>query len=391
MAEGDRKRRKASNTLGNPIKFASKLLAVTASHSSNASTATALIAEAGGTVSTVDIVSGKSQRIGTGAKAPITSLVSVSGQTSTNADVSQYVFAGGWDKTITRFDLSRQEDATASASAQQSFKAHADFVKCLLIARTPDKQLILLSGGADGDVNIWTFEGRRLVSLKPQSRGIECLALDPLSTPEAPRVFFATSQREIYSLVLPQLAEINLSLQLSLPIIQHETSVYKIEFDDDGDMWTASADKTAKRLVRDNNFVADTTLVHPDFVRDIVVSSQAGLAVTACRDEEIRVWNTGTGQLVHIFTGHFEEVTGLALFGSVLVSVSIDATLRRWSLAPQDLNKAIEEAKNPNLLDQAPEPKDNFGGLTEEEEAQLRALMEEEEADALEKMAVDEQ
>lgn len=379
------------NTLGDPIKFSSKLLAITASHPLDPSNTTALVAEAGGTVSTADLLSAQTTRIGTGAKAPITSLATVGGLSSSNTNVSQYVFAGGWDKTITRFDLSQGPASTASKTTQQSFKAHTDFVKCLLIARTPDRQLILVSGGADGDVNIWTFEGRRLACLRPQSRGIECIVLDPLSSPEEPRVFFATSQREIYSFVLPALADIDGGLQISLPIVQHETSVYKIEFDDDGDMWTASADKTAKRLVRENNFVADTTLAHPDFVRDIVVYGPAGLAITACRDEEVRVWNTGTSQLVHIFTGHFEEVTGLALFGSMLASISIDATLRRWSLAPQDLNKAIEEAKNPRLLEEEPEPKDDFGGLTEEEEAQLRALMEEEEADSLQKMTVDEQ
>lgn len=367
------------------------MLAITASQSSDTSNATALVAEAGGTISAVDVISGDFKRIGIGAKAPITSLAAVNGRVSTDTSVSQYVFAGGWDKTITRFDLSQREESAAHKATQNSFKAHMDFVKCLLIARTPDKQLILLSGGADGDVNIWTFEGRRLACLGPQSRGVECLVLDPLSTPEEPRVFFATSQREIYSFVLPPLADINASLQISAPIIQHETSVYKIEFDDDGDMWTASADKTAKRLVRENDFVADTVLAHPDFVRDIVVYGQAGLAITACRDEEVRVWNTGTNQLLHIFSGHFEEVTGLALFGSTLISVSIDATLRRWSLAPQDLNKAIEEVKNPRLLEQEPEPKDDLGGLTEEEEAQLRALMEEEEEETLEKMATDEQ
>lgn len=305
--------------------------------------------------------------------------------------MSQYVFAGGWDKTITRFDLSHREGSAAPRSTQNTFKAHMDFVKCLLIAQTPDKQLVLLSGGADGDVNIWTFEGRRLACLRPQSRGVECIVLDPMSTPEEPRIFFATSQREIYSFVLPALADINASLQISVPIIQHETSVYKIEFDDDGDMWTASADKTAKRLVRENNFVADTILGHPDFVRDIVVSGRSGLAVTACRDEEVRVWNTGTGQMVHVFTGHFEEVTGLALFGNTLVSVSIDATLRRWSIAPQDMKKAIEEATNPSLLEQEPEPKNQIDGLTEEDEAMLQAMMEEEEAETLEKMAIDEQ
>jgi len=358
----------------------------------DASGTSALVAQADGSTSVINISGGEIRRIGRSAQAPITCVTSYGGRLSfDNNATTQSVFAGGWDKHVTHFTLGQKGLEAASTVAQASFKAHADFVKCLLIAQTPDRQMVLLSGGADGDVNIWTFEGHRLACLKPQSRGVECIALDPFSNPESPRIFFSTSQREIYNFILPASSAISGAIQISDPIIQHDTSVYKLEFDDDGDLWTASADKSAKRLVRENNFMADTTLAHPDFVRDIVIHGPSSLAVTACRDEEIRVWNTGSTQLMHIFSGHFEEVTGLALTGTTLLSVSIDATLRKWSLAPADLKKAIEDVKSPALLEEKPEPKNDFGALTEEEEAELRALMEEEESEALEKMARDEQ
>jgi len=373
--------------------FPTKLLGIAPSQLINAAGNTVFVAEAGGTVSAVDLTSSQVSRIGQGVSVPITCLTSYSGRESTTSDANtQSVFAGSWDKNITRFSWNQDPATTIPKSSQRSFKAHNDFVKCLLVAPTPDKQTVLISGGADGDVNIWTVEGKRFASIKPQSRGIEHLALDPLSSHEAPRVFFSTSQREIYSFELPPINTPHTgSIKISAPIIQHETSVYKLEFDNDGDLWTASADKTAKRLVRENNFVADTTLTHPDFVRDIVIFEPASLAITACRDEEVRVWNSGTSQLLHIFSGHFDEVTGLAVIGNMVISVSIDATLRKWSLAPTDLKKAIEESKTPKLLEQVPEPQNDFDGLTEEEEAALRALMEDEEAEALEKMAEGEQ
>lgn len=375
--------------MGDPIKFPSKLLAIAVSQQLDTSGHSALVAQADGSVSTANILSGEVARIGRNAQAPMTCVASYAGRVSLDNDATtRSIFAGGWDKHITRFTLGQEGHASVS---QSSFKAHMDFLKCLLVAQTPDKHMIVLSGGADGDINIWTLEGQRLACLRPQSRGIECIALDPFSSPEAPRIFFSTSQREIYNFTLPDSSAITGAIKISEPIVQHETSVYKLEFDDDGDLWTASADKTAKRLIRENDFIADTTLTHPDFVRDIVVYGPSSLAITACRDEEIRVWNTGTSQLMHVFSGHFEEVTALALNGSTLLSVSIDATLRRWSLAPQDLKKAIDEAKNPVLLEQEPEPKNDFGGLTAEEEAELQALMEEEESETLEKMAMDEQ
>lgn len=79
-----------------------------------------------------------------------------------------------------------------------------------------------------------------------------------------------------------------------------------------------------------------------------------------------------TGQLYHTFSGHFEEVTGLVLLGSTVVSVSIDATIRQWSLKPDELQKAVdkpaasseEPSANPDTM------------LTEEEERELAELME---------------
>jgi hypothetical protein len=38
---------------------------------------------------------------------------------------------------------------------------------------------------------------------------------------------------------------------------------------------------------------------------------------------------------------HFEEVTGLALVGSTIASVGIDATIRQWSLRPDELAQNI--------------------------------------------------
>jgi len=273
-----------------------------------------------------------------------------------------------------------------------SFPAHADFVKCLVVAPTPDKQPVLISGGADGDVRFWTLEGKPLAKISPGCRGIESMVIDPLSSPESPVVVFSTSQREIFQLTIPSLSEISAStVKLSNAILAHETSVYSLHFDGDGDLWTASADKTAKRLVRENGWQPDTVLQHPDFVRDIVTHDKYGLVITACRDEEVRVWNRGTGALVHVFTGHFEEVTALALSGDMVLSVGIDATLRRWSLAPGDMQRAVSEAANPKLVDDVAEPQNELGMLTAEEEAELQAMMESEEADTLEKMARDDQ
>lgn len=61
--------------------------------------------------------------------------------------------------------------------------------------------------------------------------------------------------------------------------------------------------------------------------------------------------------------------------GSTVVSVSIDATIRQWSLKPDELQRAVERAKNPTEDDEAkPNPESM---LTEEEERELAELLDE--------------
>lgn len=75
-----------------------------------------------------------------------------------------------------------------------------------------------------------------------------------------------------------------------------------------------------------------------------------------------------------MFSGHFEEVTGLVLVGYTVVSAGIDGTIRQWSLHPDELQRAVELAnKGPVVVE--PEPSTE-SMLTEEEERELAELME---------------
>lgn len=178
-----------------------------------------------------------------------------------------------------------------SRHPKQKYEGHSDFVKSVTCARLRGKD-ILISGGADAQIIVFDISsGERLFVLKGHTRGIQDLAVDPVSVEaDGSRIalFSAGSDREIRQFEIPY--NVNQSSNSS-PLIAHETSVYKLFFDADGDLWTASADKTAKCLVRENNWKPDLTLEHPDYVKDIVVYEQGGWAITACRDEEIRVWN----------------------------------------------------------------------------------------------------
>jgi hypothetical protein len=85
-----------------------------------------------------------------------------------------------------------------------------------------------------------------------------------------------------------------------------------------------------------------------------------------------------SGELYHTYSGHFEEIMALLLLGSTVVSVGIDATLRRWSLRSDDLKKAKFEAQEVQAGKQIEEEPAKESLLTEEEERELTALMDDE-------------
>lgn len=84
-----------------------------------------------------------------------------------------------------------------------------------------------------------------------------------------------------------------------------------------------------------------------------------------------------TGELYHTYSGHFEEVTGLLLLDrSTVVSISIDATIRQWSLELATLQAA--KAQQEGSTEGAEGDSAHGPLLTEEEERELAALMDEE-------------
>ncbi|OQD90054.1 hypothetical protein PENANT_c002G08461 [Penicillium antarcticum] len=341
LDEQERKDAKSQNDYGNPIRLQGKILAV---HSDPLNNGSIYVAQSNGST-------GETAKMFTGPMAPVTSLcVSPDGK---------LLFAGCWDKAIWSWD-------TASGQARQKYEGHADFVRSITSARLRGEDL-LITGGADAKVLVFKIAtGERIETFKGHARGIQDLAVDPESEDAQPIVFSAGSDREIRQFSIFD------SSNIPDPLLPHETSVYKLFFDNDGDLWTASADKTVKCLVRQDGWKANMTLEHPDFVRDVVIHENGGWVVTACRDEEVRVWSRSTGELYHTFSGHFEEVTGLVLVGSTVVSVSIDATIRQWSLRPDELHRAVELARKP-VVDKEESKAESM--LTEEEERELAELM----------------
>ncbi|KAI9807549.1 MAG: hypothetical protein M1825_005489 [Sarcosagium campestre] len=334
LSEINRRAVKAKNKSGDPITLSSKILAVLVDPTDDGRV---YAAESGGLARRIELDTKNIQHTFRGPEAPLTSLTIWKG----------VLYAGCWDKTIWSWDTTTREPGRRFSDG------HTDFVKAVVCTSVNGRD-ILVSGAADALIIVWDLtSGTRLHTLKGHARGVLALAIDEItSTPTVLSLVSAGSDREIrrWRVALERETKGQAGPDAEdaedACILQHETSVFSIQFDADGDLWTASADTTAKCLVRLAKWMPDTTLPHPDFVRHVLVHEASGLVFTACRDEEVRVWERGSGNLYHVFSGHYEEVTSLCLArGPTLVSVSIDGTLRRWGLRGEQLRSARLAAK----------------------------------------------
>lgn len=302
------------------------------------------------------------------------------------------LYAGSWDKDIWSWNI-------ASGQLARKFSGHSDFVKTVLCATVSRKQ-ILISGGADKKIMVWDTEtGRRLHTLQDPATtmlAVQHLAIDPvLSTADSLVLVSASSDPSIrrWKITLDAYEQLPESFHDQpdterLTILEHDTSIYKLQFDladDEADLWTASADGTAKCLQRARNFVADDTLTHGDYVRAVVTTEQ--WVITAGRDENVKVWDRASGKLIYTLFGHFEEITDLILLPnarglpSTVCSVSIDGTIRTWPLAKTELDeeiRKIEEAEKKPVGEEKEETEGDL--LTVEEEAELAELMDDDDS-----------
>lgn len=331
-----------------------------------------------------------------------------------------------------------------------------------------DYCLLLISGSVDATIIVWRVAtGERLHTLKGHTRGVLDLAIDPMSSslmqPQSPhpttiyllsaastpeircwRITYSAAAETTSTLAAPgdederssatgNLDEQALLASDSAPLIFQATSVNKILFSPstsdapphEHTLFTASSDNTAQCLTRPLTISASSTtqstakpqpwtstdtFTHPDWVRAISHDPETGLVVTGCRDEEVRVWDTSSGECVKTLTGHFESVEGVCLvtLGTPdavktaaathqrrekwIVSVSLDGTLRRWKLDgavdtgnAQDAGQGINAENEFERLSAANTRNGEVGKskvvTTEEEDQELADLMAELEDD----------
>ncbi|KAK3320829.1 WD40-repeat-containing domain protein [Cercophora scortea] len=383
--QATRKRRaaKAGNKYGNPIQLKSKILAAVVDPRSPSSAV--LVAESAGAVRRVSLDDdGDVKTVYRGPTSPVCSL-------AVGGPGNRTLFAGSWDKCVWSWDL-------ATKVAGRKFIGHSDFVKALVCAKVGGKDC-LISGGADKKIIVWDIAtGARLHTLKDDivnMMSLQDLVVDHASSSEDEICLVSASsdphirrwkiRLDGWEQVVEDAPDAPGTERRT--VLEHETTIYKLVFDYDSadvDLWTSSGDGTTKCLSRLRGFTADDTYDHGGHVRAVAVTGQ--WIITGGRDEDLKFWDRALGKLHCCLQGHFDEITDLVVLEaskgtpSRVCSVSIDGTVRTWPLDKAGLDALVEEQNKPaQVVEEEEAETGNAGLLSVDEEAELAALMEDDE------------
>ncbi|KAK4455644.1 WD40-repeat-containing domain protein [Podospora aff. communis PSN243] len=363
---------KATNKFGSPIPLKSKILAATPDPLSLSTSL--LVAESTGSVRRVSLsyFLGKPPSTSQTYRGPTTPISALTTTPTT-------LFAGAWDKTIWSWDLTTRTPG-------QKYTGHSDFVKALACTRIGDVD-ILISGGADKKIIVWDVATGKKLHVMTDAvvamGSVQGLVVDSMGGKEGEEVVVVSASSD------PHIRRWRVRMngweqevigegeEEKRVIAEHETTVYKVVVDEEGegDIWSASGDGMVKCLARGKGWAVEETLEHGGHVRAVAVTER--WVVTAGRDEDVKFWDRAEGRLYCALQGHFDEVTELVVVGDKVVSVSIDGTVRSWPLDKAALDEAVEEQKPKVEEEEEKGPEKGSGLLSADEEAELAALMEE--------------
>jgi len=375
LALDEARQEKATRTKdrGSPIELASKPIKIEV-QGGNLWTA-----ESGGFARKYSLSTGKLLETYKGHFGPVTCLAFYPS--------TKYLFTGSWDKTIKIWD-------TSDRSLIHSVNAHSDFLKCLLVIPSLN---LLISGGSDKAIRFWDLEGLKhggnvsqIGSLSEHSRPVECLVYDPDRTSSNSAILYSADSMGITKMWnLSKTTEPRLDCRATLvaQLKSHSTGVNDMWFGLN-QLWTASTDCTV--LVHDMDPSNASLRTHRALEFRKPVKAILPLSLTLVNDpilvvgsgEDISSFDVSTidePELKGFVDCHWHDITSLRLwvkradtpsgFEPMIVSASLDGTVRRWTL-----KEILDPMRGETKAEQKPkEVQSSSHGITDAELDELLA------------------
>ena len=260
-----------------------------------------------------------------------------------------------------------------------------DGISIRKIAIAPDKEVIV-SGGEDGSIGLWNFQGKPLYSFKGHEERINAVAVSSdgkiiITGGDDGIVKFW--DKNGFSLIQPipierlrddygsYISSIALSSNGKLiivgtedgaiwrinrngkimgqPLIEEKGFVTSIAVDPENKIIAiASSSRNTIRLADfAGNFLDKSFMGHTQGVSSTAFSPDGKHIVSGSHDNTLRLWDINGFQIGTAFFGHEDSVTSVAFSpdGQYIVSGSLDQTVRIWNLQGNPIGKPLVDHK----------------------------------------------
>lgn len=237
------------------------------------------------------------------------------------------ILTGSRDGRIEMWDAS-------NGQSRGLFATFSEGVFKLLISSDGKK---LVAGGDKGKVGIWDFANRRLVAELPSGR------LDlayPAISPDGRKLALKVDQQplRVFDLSTGRLEQ-EYHIQSDLDLVKDGPALYspsgRLYFltrkNGQWELWDVLAGQPSIRLNPNSN---NSKALVPYFPTGYLFSRDGRRFYLATQDFLVRAWDIETGKLLHVFTGHEDNIEAptISFNDKFLATGSDDKTLRLWDL-----------------------------------------------------------